>query len=133
MDNFGECTDFDAEERLGFSFIEASVTPQTPEETLQILNYEQGELAKCYHYMKRYGPQGYLPNVRVKAANVLSMIRMFFEHMGWSFEEMSQLGIEHYLERQADLRKYGLIEQLRPELRGERVSQIDGERSNKIS
>lgn len=100
-----------------FSFVEASATPQTPEETLNVLNYEQGELAKCYHYSKRYGRQGYLPNVQVKAANVLSMIRMFFEHMGWSEEEMRALGEEHYLERQRDMAKYALPEQLKPEYR----------------
>ena len=109
-----------ASQNRPFSFIEESVTPQTPEETLQILNYEQGELAKCYHYNKRYGPQGYLPNVKVKAANVMSMIRMFFEHMDWTEQEMRELGEEHYLERQHDMAKYALPEQLKPRYKEQR-------------
>lgn len=100
-----------------FDFLGKSVVIQGPEDTLNILNYEQGALAKCYLYYKRYGPQGYLPNVKVEAADVLSTIRMFFEHMGWSEEEIRRLGEEHYLERQEDLKKHALNDQLKPEFR----------------
>lgn len=96
-----------------FSFLDTSATPQTLDETLHVLTYELGKVVYCHHYAKRYGPKGYETDMKAHTANMISMVRMVCEHKSWDFAELKQFGEDHYLERQDDLKKYGLKEQLK--------------------
>ncbi len=90
-----------------FSFIRNSANQQTRDETLLVATYELGSLIKCHHYMKRYGPQGYMPNAKGEMSDLISMLRMYSEQMEWNFSQLMKDGEERYMERMDDLRKHG--------------------------
>ena len=93
-----------------FSFVEASTNRQTTEETLLVLTYEVGNVIRNFFYDKRYGTAGYKDNMKTELSDVISMVRMLCELEGWNFEELMRFGEQHYLERQEDLREYGMKE-----------------------
>lgn len=93
-----------------FSFVQADVTDQTPDETLHVMTYELGRLVEHHHKGKRYGEQGYLGSAKKELAGLVSMCRMYCEQRGWDFDELMKLGEEDYLERMDDLRKHSIAE-----------------------
>jgi hypothetical protein len=73
-----------------------------------VLVYEVGDVVKRQHRGSRYGVEGVYNDQKVELSDVISMVRMFVEQKGWSFQELLELGEEHYLERMQDLKKYGV-------------------------
>lgn len=93
-----------------FSFIANSANPQTPSQTLRVLTYEIGKVNEHFHRAEVYPSERnlYMGDMKGEVADSVSMLRMFCEHYGWNFEEIMKLGEERYLEKQEDLRRYGL-------------------------
>ena len=90
-----------------FKFTERSVSQLTEDDILQIMTYELGDIVKGQHYSKVYGPKGYELDQKQAFADLTSMIRMFCEQKGWNFEELMQVGEEHYKDRMKDIGEYG--------------------------
>lgn len=91
-----------------FKFTERSINQLTEDDILQIMTYELGDIVKCQYRAKVYGPKGYESEQRQAFADLTSMIRKFCEQKGWNFEELMQVGEEHYIERMRDIGEYGV-------------------------
>jgi len=93
-----------------FSFMGNDSVEQTPGETLHVLTYELGKVIEYYHKAKRYGEEGYycVANQQKEMSDLISMVRFYCEQRGWGYTALTQLGEQAYLERQEDLRKFGL-------------------------
>lgn len=99
-----------------FDFVKQSATPQTSDETLDILIYETaGDMNKLRHRARRYPVErnAYLGDLKIESADALSMLRMYYQQMSWDLYEMARLGEEHYLERMQDIRLLGLMDKLK--------------------
>ena len=96
-----------------FSFVETSADVITSGDVLHIMTYELGSVVHNFCKDKYYGSQGYKGNMKCELSDVVSMVRMLCELEGWNFEELMRFGEQHYLERQEDLRKYGIKESIR--------------------
>jgi len=63
---------------MSFSFLRASVTPQTPEETLNIWAYELAKVFECF-----YRPSSFSDDyAKSELADVTAMARLFCEQVG---------------------------------------------------
>jgi len=93
-----------------FSFVSNDAGKQTPGETLHVLTYELGKIVEYYHKAKRYGTTGYycIENQQKEMSDFISMARFYCEQRGWDYSVLTLLGEQAYLERQEDLRQYGL-------------------------
>ncbi len=98
-----------------FNFTDHNINlKQTPERTLGIATYELGKVIENVIKADVYGtPQVYLGDAKSEAADLISMVRLFCEQMGWDFNELQTLGEERYLARMTDIRKYSTQELLK--------------------
>lgn len=60
---------------MSFSFLKNSVTPQTPEETLNIWTYELAKVFECFYHLPTFSP-GY---TQTELADITAMMRLFCE------------------------------------------------------
>ncbi len=99
---------------VAFSFKAADArvlgVEQTLDETLHVLTYELGKVIEYYHKAKRYGATNYycVENQQKEVSDLISMTRYYCEQRGWDYNALTLLGEQAYLERQDDLRQYGL-------------------------
>lgn len=94
---------------MTFSFVENSANFLTPEQTLLVATYELGRLIEYQHKARVYGPQEVYyceENQKKEASDLISMIRMYCEQRGWSFEELMKFGEESYLDRMKDVKEH---------------------------
>ncbi len=96
--------------REEFSFVQNDTGSQTPDETLHVMTYELGKVVEYHHKAKRYGATTYYSdeNQQKETSDLISMVRMYCEQKGWSYDVLTALGEAAYLDRMEDLRKHGI-------------------------
>lgn len=72
---------------------------------LNIIGYEFGDLQRALVYAKRFPDdkikqKGYYAEGKLALADMLTMLQMLCISLGWNFEELRKLGVEHLRERQ---------------------------------
>ena len=79
---------------------------------LAILMYEMGDLNRSIVYAERFKNDekariAYLANGKLALADALTQLHLLCQSVGWNFNDIRKLGVEHLKERQEDFKKQG--------------------------
>jgi hypothetical protein len=77
--------------------------PQTPEFTARILSYEIGDIHRYMIYQERFGPVGYIGNLKASCADAMTMIGLLCEQLGFDLNEVEDFGLERFKERMREV------------------------------
>ncbi len=90
---------------------------------LAIMDYELGDLARSLVYSNRFNesnkvqygsnwisPEVILSNGKLAMADLVTQLHMLCLSLGWNFEDLRELGLEHLRERQKDFERDGWSE-----------------------
>jgi len=73
---------------------------QTAEFTARVLTYEIGDIHKLMIYKERFGPRGYLGELKIALADARTMLNLLSEQLGYTdLQELDQIGLERFIER----------------------------------
>lgn len=78
--------------------------PQSPEFTARVLSYEIGDIHKYMIYQERFGPVGYVGNLKVSCADTFIMINLLCEQLGFDLDEIKAFGLERFKERMGEIK-----------------------------
>jgi hypothetical protein len=83
------------------AWVEKSNPGETSLETMAVLQYELGDLAKCFFYAKirPWNKEGYEREARTTMSDLLTQVRVVCEREGWNFDKLYELGEERMIER----------------------------------
>ena len=79
---------------------------------LAIIAYEMGDLNRSIVYAERFKNDekariAYLANGKLALADALTQLHLLCQSVGWNFNDIRKLGVEHLKERQEDFKKQG--------------------------
>lgn len=77
------------------------------EETLLVLTYELGDLAKHLIYAKRNQDRLHLVDAKTAIADMIAQLRIVAAKLGYDFDELDSLGFQRFCETMALLRRRG--------------------------
>lgn len=76
---------------------------QTPECTAEVLSYNVGDILKCMIKAERLGSMGYLGELKVACADVLTMSSLLPEQLGYDLAELKSVGLERFVHRMKEI------------------------------
>lgn len=76
---------------------------QTPERTAEVLSYNVGDILKCMIKAERLGSMGYLGELEVACADVLTMSSLLPEQLGYGLAELKSVGLERFVHRMKEI------------------------------
>ena len=88
--------------------LENNCVEQTSEFTLKILTYEVGKIHQIDVYSERFGDIGYKGDRKVEVGDILTMISLYIEQLGYDLEEIKREGLERLKDRIKEVRKVQL-------------------------
>jgi hypothetical protein len=87
---------------------------QTVDETKLIFDYEIGVVCRQIIYSRRYGKDSAVVSraeEEMGFADAFTMLGLMAELRGFDPPKLQAIGLEHFIERMGDLKKYGVKEE----------------------
>ena len=85
---------------------------QTPEFTARVLSYEIGDIHKILIYMERFGNTGYLGELKLACADIVTQINLFSEQNSFNLEDLKIIGLERFDYRIGEVAKSAKFEDM---------------------
>lgn len=76
---------------------------QAPERTAEVLSYNVGDILKCMIKAERLGSMGYLGELKVACADVLTMSSLLPEQLGYDLAELKSIDLERFVHRMKEI------------------------------